>query len=166
MLVLEDGGVVVYDIFGAVVLQFNLLPAVAGNIRVEDCQIWGAGLVALTSNMNIWAVDNLNVEDPMPYEMETQLNENHPITSMAVLQPQFTSSGNVEVILGTQENTVLVVDVNGSEDQLLHERIQAPVTKMAVAPNGRFLACFTENGMVTVISTSFTTKARTTLHTR
>lgn len=86
MLVLEDGGVVVYDIFGAVVLQFNLLPAVAGTIRVEDCQIWGAGLVALTSNMNIWAVDNLNVEDPMPYEMETQLNENHPITSMAVLQ--------------------------------------------------------------------------------
>ena len=32
------------------------------------------------------------------------------------------------------------------------------MTRMAVAPNGRFLACFTASGILTVMSTSFTTK--------
>ena len=63
--------------------------------------------------MNVTSVDNLNVLDPLPVVMKTGLHENHPITSMAVLQPHFTTSGNVEVILGTQERTVLVVDVQG-----------------------------------------------------
>lgn len=37
-------------------------------------------------------------------------------------------------------------------------RISAPIVEMSFAPNGRFLACFTEASMLTVISTTFETK--------
>lgn len=61
-------------------------------------------------------------------------------------------------MLGTSDNSVLVVDENEVEDQLLHDRISAPITKMAVAPNGRFLACYCKDGVLTVMSATFTTK--------
>ena len=37
-------------------------------------------------------------------------------------------------------------------------RISSPIVEMSFAPNGRFLACFTESSMLTVISTTFETK--------
>lgn len=37
-------------------------------------------------------------------------------------------------------------------------RISAPIVDMSFAPNGRFLACFTESSILTVISTTFETK--------
>ena len=51
-----------------------------------------------------------------------------------------------------------MVDENGSEDQHLQDRIGSPIIKMAVAPNGRFLACHQKDGLLTVIATTFTTK--------
>lgn len=38
------------------------------------------------------------------------------------------------------------------------ERISSPIVAMEFAPNGRFLACFTQSSILTVISTSFETK--------
>jgi vacuolar protein sorting-associated protein 16 len=65
---------------------------------------------------------------------------------------------HLQVLLGTEDNSVIVVDENRLEDQHLQDRIGAPVTKMAVAPNGRFLACHQKDGVLTVMSTTFTTK--------
>lgn len=61
-------------------------------------------------------------------------------------------------MLGTNDNSIIVVDENGPEDQLLQDRIGAAVTKMTVAPNGRFLACFKRDGVLTVMSCNFATK--------
>jgi hypothetical protein len=61
-------------------------------------------------------------------------------------------------MLGTLDNSVLVVDENEVEDQLLQDRIGAPIDMMALAPNGRFLACYRRDGILTVMSSSFTTK--------
>ena len=63
-----------------------------------------------------------------------------------------------KVLLGTEDNSIIVVDENGPEDQHLQDRLGAPVTKMAVAPNGRFLACHQRDGVLTVIKITFTTK--------
>jgi hypothetical protein len=120
--------------------------------------IWDSGVVALTSSMELRICENLAVDSPSVYSVSTGLSEANPATSVAVLQPCFTSSGLVEIFIGTARSSILVVDVNGPEDQLLQGRIQAPVICMATAPNGRFLACFTECGILTVLSTSFTTK--------
>lgn len=64
----------------------------------------------------------------------------------------------VQVMLGTSDNSIRVIDENDSEDQLLQDRILAPITKISVAPNGRFLACFRQDGILTVLSVTFTTK--------
>jgi vacuolar protein sorting-associated protein 16 len=62
------------------------------------------------------------------------------------------------VILGTPDHSIIVVDENDTEDQLLQDRIGSPITKIAVAPNGKFLACFRRDGVLTVLSVTFTTK--------
>ncbi|CAM9837898.1 unnamed protein product, partial [Heterosigma akashiwo] len=54
--------------------------------------------------------------------------------------------------------SLVVADELGAEDQRLEGRLPAPIAAMAPAPNGRFLACFTRGGVLTVLSTSFTTK--------
>lgn len=37
-------------------------------------------------------------------------------------------------------------------------RVSSPIVAMTFAPNGRFLACFTQSSILTVVSTSFETK--------
>jgi vacuolar protein sorting-associated protein 16 len=77
---------------------------------------------------------------------------------MALIPPLSSRSGLLEVLLGTQDNSILVVDENEVEDQLMQDRIGAPIIKIAVAPNGRFLACYRKDGILTVMSSSFTSK--------
>lgn len=77
---------------------------------------------------------------------------------MAIVPPLLSRSGLLEVMIGTIDNSVLVIDEHEVEDQLLQDRIGAPITKMAVAPNGRFLACYRRDGILTVMSATFTTK--------
>lgn len=45
--------------------------------------------------------------------MRTGLSERSRVLSMGVLPAHFTSSGQLEVLLGTNENTVLVCDAEG-----------------------------------------------------
>lgn len=90
--------------------------------------------------------------------MDSGIGERTKVLSMAVLQPHFTSSGQLEVILATNENTVVVVDDKGGQDQLLQKKLTAPIVMMAIAPNGRFMACFLANGMLSVMSTGFNKK--------
>lgn len=157
LLALDDGLVMLYDLMGGLIRTFLILLPLSEQ-RVLQVSVWGAGLVALTDMMTLRVCDDVNVPTPRVYQMNTGLSSNRPATSMVVLHPQFSSSGLVEVILSTSDKSVIIVDSNGPEDQLLHGRIQAPIIDMAVAPNGRFLACFTATGILTVMSTSFTTK--------
>ena len=77
---------------------------------------------------------------------------------MAIVPPLLSRSGLLEVMLGTPDNSILVVDENEVEDQLLQDRVSAPITKMSVAPNGHFLACYRRDGVITVLSAAFTNK--------
>ena len=62
------------------------------------------------------------------------------------------------MILGTSDCSIVVVDESGPEDQLLTDRLPSPITKMALAPSGRFAACYRSDGIVTVLSSTFTQK--------
>lgn len=158
LLVFEDGVVFIYDVLGNFVRSFLLLTS---KFPLEETiiqvYIWGSGLVALTSTMGLQVCDTVHAFSPAVYTMPTGLSDERLAISMVILKPCFSSSGLVEVFLGTADGSILVVDVNGPDDQLVHGRLPAPVTSMAIAPNGRFLACFTL-GLITVVSTSFTTK--------
>jgi Vps16, N-terminal region len=80
--------------------------------------------------------------------------------SIAVLSRTRTSSKHPEIFLSTSDNTVLTIDVSTLHilDVNCRNQILSPIIDMCFAPNGRFLACYTESNIVTVISTSFETK--------
>ncbi|RHZ79068.1 hypothetical protein Glove_152g21 [Diversispora epigaea] len=146
IVVLEDGVIRLYDIHGEYT-QFSLGKE-AKDHSVIDCQIWGTGLVALTGNFKLVALTNF--EEIRPRLMaDPGLNE--PPHSWAVIPPQYTLSRHVEVLLATG-STILTVDAKEAQDQLLQ---QGPFTKMAVSPNGIFLALFTSDGKLWVVSTDF-----------
>ncbi|KAL3924107.1 MAG: hypothetical protein SGILL_001250 [Bacillariaceae sp.] len=80
--------------------------------------------------------------------------------AIAVLPRTKTASRHPEVFLSTNDNSVVVVSAATAEmkDLDCRARISSPIVEMTFAPNGRFLACFTESSMLTVISSTFETK--------
>lgn len=161
VLVLEDGNVVMYDIHGNEIRNFPLANSTL-DIRLLECHFWGNGVVAIDSNMDLYVAEGFSSTDVLSnlrkYTLKTHLQIDRPYTAMAIVPPLLSRSGLLEVMLGTQDNSVLVVDENDVEDQLLQDRIGSPITKIAVAPNGRFLACYRKDGVLTVMSATFTTK--------
>jgi hypothetical protein len=81
-------------------------------------------------------------------------------TAISVLPRTRTAGRHPEVFLATSDSSVVVVNAATTEikDLDCRGRISAPIVEMSFAPNGRFLACFTEASMLTVISTTFETK--------
>ncbi|CAN1255446.1 Protein VACUOLELESS1 [Linum perenne] len=72
---------------------------------------------------------------------------------IAVIEPQYTVSGNVEVLLGIGDGIVIV-----DEDEARHiegEKVEGPVQKIAVSRDGRFLACFMHDGRMVVMNMAF-----------
>lgn len=80
--------------------------------------------------------------------------------TIAVLPRTRTANRHPEIFLSTSDNSVVVVNAATTEmkDLNCRARISSPILEMTFAPNGRFLACFTESSMLTVISSSFENK--------
>ena len=86
---------------------------------------------------------------------------------IAVLPRQYAPSQRPELFLSTSDGSVIVSELqpstspnNGLTDVDCRSKIggsgpNAPIVSMAFAPNGRFLACFTANSVLTVVSTTF-----------
>ena len=81
---------------------------------MEDCRIWGSGLVVLTGNFLFFAV--VNFDEPYPKQLADPLL-NEPPHSWVVVEPQFTLNRTVEVLVATRE-TVLIVDASDVQDQV------------------------------------------------
>ena len=169
VVVLEEGTVLTYDIKAKLTRSFSLLDsaslaasAVHQAVQLLECHFWGNGLVAMAADMQAYVAEGLASPDPtsLPrrYKLRTSLTPDRPYTSMAIIPPLLSRSGLLELFLGTTDNSVLVADENDVEDQLLQDRIAAPITKMVVQPNGRYLACYRRDGVLTVMSSTFTTK--------
>ncbi|RIB09211.1 Vps16, C-terminal region-domain-containing protein, partial [Gigaspora rosea] len=102
----------------------------------------------LTGNFKLIALTNF--EEPRPRLMADPGLDDPP-HSWTLIPPQYTLSRHVEVLLATG-STILTVDVIETQNQFLQ---QGPFTKMDVSPNGKFLALFTNEGKLMVISTDF-----------
>jgi hypothetical protein len=76
------------------------------------------------------------------------------IHSWSLVPPAYTLSREVEVLLSLGQ-TVYVVDSSDTEDRLLQN---GPFHHVSVSPNGRFLALFTEDGKLWVVSSDFQNK--------
>jgi hypothetical protein len=165
--VLSDGRGLMYDLHGTFNLEFRLLKPTSEETVVR-CVIWGDGLVALCSDLTLLHMSDLHTNEPKIHKLceqrsltLTSLSRERLPTAMAVLEAQFSQRDKVEVLLGTPDNSVLIATDSHAEDQEVQGKLAAPITMMAVAPNGRFLACFTADGFLTVLTTSFTQKVLT-----
>ncbi|KAI8328235.1 Vps16, C-terminal region-domain-containing protein [Chlamydoabsidia padenii] len=102
----------------------------------------------MTGNYQLIVVDNLNEPQPKPMAETGLMELPH---SWTIIPPQYTLSRHVEVLIATG-TTILVVDTKESQDQFLQK---GPFTKMTVSPNGKFLALFTAEGKLWVVSADF-----------
>lgn len=146
LVVTEDGNVRSYAD-----LQTDFSPFSLGHdaeeYGVKSCKFWGTGFVALLGNNKLVAVTRY--DEPRP-----QILASAPpgeVISWTVIPPEYTSSRSVEVLLAVQE-TVYVVDAAECEDRGLQA---GPFRHIAVSPNGKFIALYTDDGKVWVISSDF-----------
>lgn len=118
--------------------------------NVVDCVFWGNGLVCITETNQLFCISDF--KNPNPVKLADPEIEDPPLC-MAVIEPQYTMSGNVEVLLGIGDACVLAVEEDGVQ-QLGLEVLRGPIQKMAVSRDGQWLASFTHDGRLLVMTSN------------
>lgn len=172
VIVQTNGFVNIYDINGIMVNSFQLVyPNAEGIIPLLlECHFWGNGVVVLTSDLLLCVAEGLAVLKPSTssstspsdpststsssnnngvknsamklYTIKTGLPNTHSYTCMAIVPPSLSRSALLEVMLGTSENSIIVIDENEAEDQLIQDRISAPIQRLEMDASGSFIACY------------------------
>ncbi|XP_015082557.1 protein VACUOLELESS1 [Solanum pennellii] len=115
---------------------------------VVECVFWGNGVVCINEAFQVYCIPDFN--NPKPVKLADTGLEDFPLC-MAVIEPQYTMSGNVEVLMGVADH-VLLVEEDGVQEVGLGI---GPLQKMVVSRNGKLLASFTHDGRLLVMSTDF-----------
>jgi vacuolar protein sorting-associated protein 16 len=148
------------------VAEFELLSS-SDVAPIVECHFWGNGLAAMTSNACIKVAEGLASSDirssmPRVYKLETKLGRDETYTAMTLIPPLLSKSGLLEVLVGTSARSILTIHENGDgqeiEDQLLAQKLGSPPTKIALSPDGCHIAVYRKDGILTVMSASFSTK--------
>lgn len=123
---------------------------VAEEYGVVGCRFWSTGFVALLSNNQLVTVSHY--DEPRP-KLLAQSPEGE-ISSWSLIPPTYTLSRSVEVLLAI-DKSIYVVDAADSEDRMLQN---GPFKHVSVSPNGLFVALFTGDGKLWVVSSDFQNK--------
>ncbi|KAF4315758.1 hypothetical protein BBO99_00008961 [Phytophthora kernoviae] len=152
--VFASGNCVAFSMTGDEETRFTLLPP-ASKDKIATFEAWGGGLVALTEKMVLVQVLDIDsVRPKVSLLPDCGLSDSNPPTCMAVLEPKFLKSIYPEVLLGTTNRSLVVVSKDGgAQDMKLQESIAAPISAVAIAPNGLFMALFSQDGILTVLNT-------------
>ncbi|KAH6780752.1 vacuoleless1 [Perilla frutescens var. hirtella] len=143
----QDGTVYSYNIHAELIGTFSLGKECFEN-SVVDCVFWGNGVVCINEAFEIFAVPDFKM--PKTVKLADCSLEELP-HCMAVIEPQYTKSGDVEVLLGVGDH-VLLVEEDGV--QPLAAGI-GPLQKMVLSRKGEFVASFTHDGRLLVMSSDF-----------
>ncbi|KAK5666866.1 Vacuolar protein sorting-associated protein 16 [Batrachochytrium dendrobatidis] len=146
--VMEYGSLRLYDLQGDFV-QITLGEEAKEN-GVLDAHVWENSAVILTTNLKLILVANLDEPRPILLANPGLVQPPH---SWSFISATYSLSKHVEILLAVN-NTIVVVDAKNAQDQMLQ---QGPFTRMAVSPNAKFLALFTANGRLWVVSSDFQT---------
>ncbi|KAL2918872.1 Vacuolar protein sorting-associated protein 16 [Polyrhizophydium stewartii] len=144
--VMEYGLLRLYDLHGDFV-QITLGDE-AKDSGVLDALVHDNSVVVLTNALKLIAV--ANIDEPRPVALADPQLTQQP-HSWAVVPPSQSLSKHVEVLLAVG-NTIVVVDTKNAQDQLLQ---QGPFARMSLSPNAKFLALFTADGRLWVVSSDF-----------
>ncbi|KAI9796104.1 MAG: hypothetical protein M1833_006526 [Piccolia ochrophora] len=149
LVVTEDGTVRCYYDLQGDFTQFSLGNG-AEEHGVKSCRFWSTGFVALLSNNHLVALQRY--DEPRPKLLASP--PEGKVHSWTLIPPAYTLSRSVEVLLAIGP-TIHVIDASESDDRMLQN---GPFTHTSVSPNGRFVALYTEDGKVWVISSDFQNK--------
>lgn len=144
----QDGTVYRYDVHCKVIEPSINLGVECLEHNVVECVFWGNGVVCMNEGFDLFCVPDLN--NPKSLKLAGAGLEEFPLC-MAVIEPQYTMSGNVEVLLAVGDR-VLVVEEDGV--QTVGDGL-GPLQKMVVSSNGKLLASFTHDGQLLVMPTDF-----------
>ncbi|KAJ5101959.1 hypothetical protein NUU61_004181 [Penicillium alfredii] len=149
LVVAEDGTVRRYFGLDGEFTSFSLGNG-AEEYGVRACQFWASGLVALLSNNQLIAVSKY--DEPRP-RLLAPCPEGE-VSSWSLIPPAHTLSRSVEVLLAV-DKTIFLIDSNDAEDKILQD---GPFKHVSVSPTGRFVAIFTGEGKLWVVSNDFQNK--------
>lgn len=114
------------------------------------------GTACVTSNRRVFFIDTMGEEMAVESFGVLRAAPGVKATSLAIIEPEYTPSHEIELLIGTSDYSIFMHDKLESIDQNLQQQLMTPVLKMAVAPKGNYVACYLENGYVNVFSTDFT----------
>ncbi|KAL1304186.1 hypothetical protein AAFC00_000609 [Neodothiora populina] len=146
IVVTSDGTVRIYHDLGGDFVPFTLGHG-AEEHGVKSCRFWSSGFVALLGNNQLVSVTRY--DEPRPSLLPTPPGDE--IFSWAIIAPAHTLSRSVEAVVAI-DNTIMIVDASEAQDRKLQN---GPFRHVAVSPNGKLLALYTDAGKVWVISSDF-----------
>ncbi len=169
-----DGSLILRTIQGDVLAEehlFESLPGGRSPLLVDRAEVYSGGAVALLTD------GQLLVASTTAFNDEGQLVQHPPnrcmsicsipwqggmtttVTAMVVREPcKFQSGGELEVVIATDDCSVVVVGRKGIKSRLVDPPPDDPAIRLAASPNGKFLALFTTGGLLAVMGSDFQTK--------
>jgi hypothetical protein len=135
-------------------LQGDFVPFTLGHdadtLGVVSCRFYSSGFVALLGNNHLVSI--ASYAEPRPKLLAAPPPE--PVASWSIIPPAYSLSRSVEVILAIGK-TLYVVDATEAEDRNFDA---GPFRHISVSPRAEFLAFYTEDGKVWVVSGDWSEK--------
>ena len=150
--VLESGRVMVWSMHGTCTANFALSDMMEEQ-GVCQCEPFGDGLVFLTTALRPFFLLSFASRTVVPLA-DPSLST--PPTAMAVLPHRGAPASGTprapDVVLATSSRTVLMIDKHKVHDQMLNA---GPFLRLVPSPNGKYIAAFSADGALLVISSDF-----------
>lgn len=86
------------------------------------------------------------------------LKSGNGITALAYLESRFTESGDGLLFVACWDQSVFAITKDTLKNLEVNDRFSDRLHAMAFSPDRQFLACATENGWISVITTTFDRK--------
>ncbi|KAF5731337.1 Vacuoleless1 (VCL1) isoform 2 [Tripterygium wilfordii] len=153
--IVQDGTVFRYNIHADLIEPHFSLGKECFEENVVECVFWGDGVVCITGAGKVFCVTDF--KNPRPSRLADIPGmggeEEGVMHCVVVIEPQYTMSGNVEVLVGMDEGLVMV-DEDGVQPVGLGV-VEGPLQKIVVSLDGKYLASFTHDGKLLVMTTGF-----------
>ncbi|GIY07057.1 vacuolar protein sorting-associated protein 16 homolog [Caerostris extrusa] len=152
--VLEDGTVLLYDLFGNLTNTFSMGQDVK-DTKVLECRIFNSpkfytGIAVLTGTFNIFLVNN--IKEPRIRKMASVLGLDAPPSSWTVIPEE----RNTKVLVAKDANLYMLSKNDGKCTQMFPKFNNAinAITEIAVSCNSQHIALFSDSGALWMGSVS------------
>lgn len=160
--IFEDGSIIVFNVKGECLQAVNLWKKITSSSRkasIQQVQLIHSTLVVMTTEYRFLVMENIDFFEWKAVEMPSIAYATNEVpTCFHLFAAQFTKSNQPEIFVATTKQTIYVLSLEEVMDLQLSSKISAVISRISIAPNGLFLALFTQNGLLMVLNTKFDNK--------